>query len=52
MEKELRILVLEDNPHDAELIRHELSNGGLFLYQRESIQKKASKAQLKVLRLT
>ncbi|MCG2722422.1 MAG: PAS domain S-box protein, partial [Thermodesulfovibrionales bacterium] len=30
MEKELRILILEDNPHDAELIRHELSNGGLF----------------------
>jgi PleD family two-component response regulator len=30
MEKELRILILEDNPHDAELIRHELRKAGLF----------------------
>ncbi|MFZ3137435.1 MAG: EAL domain-containing protein [Thermodesulfovibrionales bacterium] len=40
----LRILILEDNPHDAELMQHELSKGGLsFVFEivdtKEGFQK-------------
>jgi len=34
MDKELRILILEDVPTDAELLKHELKKGGILFTSR------------------
>ncbi len=45
MKKEFRILMLEDNPHDAELIQQELSKGGLsFVSERVDTKEGFQKA--------